>query len=418
MITKRDIKIIQSYPTEIRLCDNKLKICQKTCKELSEKLFDNLLFKYYINSESTIYVKSLKKLCQYDLADKYVNLIPYISCKFHVKTYKKVYDEYLIIRTKYYELMDTYNKTKNKVLNITNKIIKGVADLIKRDKLISVRNECFKMETFKGTIRKISTGEKQVRKVLDLIAIDYEFYYFPAHKWKFCKNQQMLEFDFYCVLFFKEVVYHWVIEFDGIQHYDQSSYYASRENHVRDIIKQYYLAELNVHLLRLKNKKLDVIHEEINNFINIVINSKTYVAINPIIPIMEYFEDTKIHSGLKYFCNSILKNIEYPDEVVTRKKFSKNKIKLRLPDINLDKEFNESCDEVDTDSHIFVTTELKEKYFDTDSEVKMNILELFELIDKYNKKIIKDRQHINNKDIIELYFCVIYLKAQLVYVFR
>jgi hypothetical protein len=44
-----------------------------------------------------------------------------------------------------------------------------------------------------------------------------------------------------------------VIEFDGEQHFSDNQFYNFKNSHINDIIKQYYLEEMNIHLLRISD---------------------------------------------------------------------------------------------------------------------------------------------------------------------
>ncbi|XWV26654.1 hypothetical protein QJ857_gp0406 [Tupanvirus soda lake] len=115
-----------------------------------------------------------------------------------------------------------------------------------------------------------------------------------------CKNICVLEYDFYCILIHKNKLIQFVIEYDGNFHYVQSNFVNFEEYHKRDVIKQYYLHEMNVHLLRLIGRfNTDMIE----CFIDKLLDCQYYVAINKIKPIKKYFLNNDIHKGLVYFGN-------------------------------------------------------------------------------------------------------------------
>lgn len=147
---------------------------------------------------------------------------------------------------------------------------------------------------------KMSSGEKAVTMFLDKICIKYDFTYFYKYRPDFCKNQKKLEYDFYCCLTYKKRIFHFVIEYDGDQHYKNVKIWDEHNLcHMRDILKQYYLFQMNIHLLRIRT--CDNIKLSIVNFINKILISTKYVAVNKIEPIKELFIGTTEHPGLKDF---------------------------------------------------------------------------------------------------------------------
>nr|URM61804.1 hypothetical protein [Mimivirus sp.]URM62539.1 hypothetical protein [Mimivirus sp.] len=90
-------------------------------------------------------------------------------------------------------------------------------------------------------------------------------YYYYGYKWPFCRNKNVLEYDFYCMILINKCFYHFVIEFDGGQHFKTNNLYNFEMSHTNDIIKQYYAASMNVHMFRL-NDKLNI-KKEIKMFI-------------------------------------------------------------------------------------------------------------------------------------------------------
>jgi hypothetical protein len=200
------------------------------------------------------------------------------------------------------------------------------------------------------------------------------FIYFYRQRWDWCKNKNTLEYDFYCILIHSGRVFHFVIEFDGDQHYYSSEFFNSHEQHRRDILKQYYLAELNIHLLRLKNE--GNLMKKIINFINGILVTRTYMCVGKIAVDSTLFTDKQIHKGLSYFSEYYLtvKNSVYSllgclphkqkltsipmlnyDEIRAVK--IKNNIHIRFPNC-------ESTQEV----YIFVPKETKQKYGFSDSD--------------------------------------------------
>lgn len=151
-----------------------------------------------------------------------------------------------------------------------------------------------------------STCESLIMQFLDKLAKKYHFVYFYRYKWPFIKHKNTLEYDFYCAMPYYNRVIHWVIEFDGVQHHENCSVFDFKSNHMHDILKQYYLLHLNIHLLRLNNNSN--IKEEIVKFINTILRCHHYVIVNKIEPITKYFTSKTLHSGLKFFYDYCMQN--------------------------------------------------------------------------------------------------------------
>ena len=146
-----------------------------------------------------------------------------------------------------------------------------------------------------GTKISFSTGEMKILKHL----CKKKLIHYQNYRFSFCKNKISLSFDFLCVIIKEDSLVMFVVEFDGDQHFKQNSLYDFKSNHQRDILKQHYLRQLNIHLLRL-NEESDF-EEELDNFIKKVSKTGVYLCQNPIEPIEELFNDDSEHSGLCYF---------------------------------------------------------------------------------------------------------------------
>jgi hypothetical protein len=153
-----------------------------------------------------------------------------------------------------------------------------------------------------------SNGEESTLKCLRELFDDYCLHYFYGHKFYFCRNNvsNMLEFDFYCIMIHDDRLVQFVIEIDGFQH--QTGGFGKKEQyndinlvHMRDVMKQYYLSQMNIHLLRIND--LDNIKEQIENFINEIISTEKYVSINTIKYQEKYFVSRIKHDGLQLFYN-------------------------------------------------------------------------------------------------------------------
>ena len=109
-----------------------------------------------------------------------------------------------------------------------------------------------------------------------------------------------MEYDFYCILLFNGYIYQFVIEFDGGFHLNTKCKISDFcIYHKHDILKQYYLFQRSIHLLRLNDKNNNI--DQILKFINKIVGSSEYIIVNRIEPIEEYFQDKSVHSGLKKF---------------------------------------------------------------------------------------------------------------------
>lgn len=89
------------------------------------------------------------------------------------------------------------------------------------------------------------------------------------------------------------------IEYDGKSHFG-----ISNKIHINDIIKQYYLFQMNVHLLRLNNTLH--IKNEIFRFIDLILNGNEYVILNAITPKHNLFNHIKIN-----YIESFYENYNY-----------------------------------------------------------------------------------------------------------
>lgn len=126
---------------------------------------------------------------------------------------------------------------------------------------------------------------------------NFNLFFFYKHKWPFCRKVCRLEYDFYCILIHENRLIQFVIEFDGGFHYEKTEYFNFDNYHKSDIIKQYYLLQMNVHLLRLTDVKQVVIE----CFINRLIKTSKYLSYGKINPIKKIFTDDSDCKGLIYF---------------------------------------------------------------------------------------------------------------------
>jgi len=106
---------------------------------------------------------------------------------------------------------------------------------------------------------KSSKGEIKIRNFL----IDNNINFKEQYKFKKCRNQRVLIFDFYLTDL------NICIEFDGIQHFKSISYFSGekgfKKTKINDLIKTNYCKENNIKLIRIN-------YLEFNNIINILNN--------------------------------------------------------------------------------------------------------------------------------------------------
>jgi len=211
--------------------------------------------------------------------------------------------------------------------------------------------------------QQISEKEHELGCLLSVIRYhnDFELYFKMHQKFNFCKVILPVEYDFYCVVIRGDKVAQFVIELDHPGH----GYFSSQEcidSHIRDIIKQYYLWQMGIHLLRLRNDCKNF-RLEIEKFVSTVLNSENYVACNPIIAQKEYFYDVFPHNGLlefhRYYCDKNFDILEKYDKDPHFHHYLPETNNSQNPDIETDDDpkpvkYNKSkiCQEMMEDSFI------------------------------------------------------------------
>jgi very-short-patch-repair endonuclease len=108
---------------------------------------------------------------------------------------------------------------------------------------------------------KESVGEREVRKVLECNNISYEFQY----RFDDCRDSYPLPFDF----FIPDM--NLLIEYDGIQHYEPVDHFGGLDNlkivQKRDSIKNKYVKDNGIKLIRIHYKEIDMINEKLKELI-------------------------------------------------------------------------------------------------------------------------------------------------------
>lgn len=276
----------------------------------SDKLYARNNFDYYLKNDFFKHnmlqkpkkILSWNDLITYNYSDSNIVYTDYLTC---LKIYSKIaiykidIDIYNEIQRYYRFLYKNYCTLNNSLSENVMKIIEPVDDKSKKKEYIVTCNKYFKMIVYNKKTKNPSPGETLVMNFLDKIAHKYKLIYFYRHRLSFCRDKLPLEFDFFCVMIYNHKLLYWVIEYDGDQHYEDTNYFDFAVNHRHDILKQYYLAQLNIHLLRLRNS--NEIKKTIVDFINKISFTNKYVVTGGIRPIKKLFRDKSQHGGLLHF---------------------------------------------------------------------------------------------------------------------
>jgi hypothetical protein len=151
-----------------------------------------------------------------------------------------------------------------------------------------------------------SRNQHIVRRILDKLVKKYKFFYIKH--WSFTNDLNQpggLIYDFYGIFIHNGVLVQFVIECDNDDHFNcRSSKFTSI--HINDIIKQYYLFQINVHLLRLNNKS-DAKHI-VPRFLKTIANTQQYVIWNKIRAIPGLFTSRSKNDDLMRIYNNYVEN--------------------------------------------------------------------------------------------------------------
>lgn len=378
----------------------------------------NILFKT-MAVRKPIEILSFNDLINYDYSNKCVNYDYDIYIYHKLFYFKHEFDIFTEIKKYHKVLFKEFCKSNNKLLNKIKKIINFLEDDIQKKELNIICNKYLTKKKFNKGTKYPSSGEQLIINFLDKLSQckEYLFFYYYSHRWNFCRDKLPLEYDFYCVMFHYNKFFQFVIEYDGDQHYDKIKLYDFDTCHRHDILKQYYLAQLNIHLLRLTNNS--DIKKSIIDFINKIILTNQYVIINAIKPIKELFNDNTAHKGLSQFYNlnkifyyeskkneiidedimpDMVLKLKNIDNVIVKKKtfdtsyyIKKNKSeflsllnKLNDDDLfTIDIIFPRKNNSKETSTHSN-DEDIKTHYFGDDDD----LLKLFNLISDHNKKLL------------------------------
>jgi hypothetical protein len=299
MISKKEIEKYIELSSSIKKVNDDIQKYTSFCNNDFNFLYDryplcNVLLFQYRNK-----INSWNELLLENYYDKVY--IPKSYCKIYyiLKDYKKHYDKLVFLRKKYWVSHKEYTKFNNTLAVKIKAILNSTDDSDEKTRLTKFCSRFFHKYNHREGTKNPSKGETLVMNFLDKMAKKYKLYYFYLYRWHFCKDKNALEYDFYCVMIYENRIFQWVIEFDGDQHFRNISRFNFVITHKHDILKQYYLAELNIHLLRL-NKQSDI-NKSIVDFVNQILVSDKYVIVNKINPIQKLFKDESEHDGLKCF---------------------------------------------------------------------------------------------------------------------
>lgn len=107
--------------------------------------------------------------------------------------------------------------------------------------------------------RKESSGEKQIREYLDLNGINY----IQEMRFDECRRHKPLPFDFYLPQ------YNLIIEYDGVQHFDDIKFMDHVKTKESDEIKTEFCQNRNIDLLRIPYWEKDNIEKIIDSKLNL-----------------------------------------------------------------------------------------------------------------------------------------------------
>lgn len=220
--------------------------------KVSDLLDDEYKFlEPYNGYDSKIKIVHLKCGHEYSVTpNKFISGRRCPSCNSNIKKikYTKTLEQF---KKDVFELFgNEYSVTGNEYINCRTKIKIshkcGEEFLVTPNCLLCGKKSCLKCKTSE------SNGHKKIRKILT----ENGAFFKEEYKFKDCKNIRELPFDF--VVFndkeFDNIKY--IIEFDGVQHFDKKSIYYSDDLVANDIIKNNYCADNGYRLIRIPYKSM------------------------------------------------------------------------------------------------------------------------------------------------------------------
>jgi hypothetical protein len=304
LVSRTDFNNIILWRKELVVFDKRKKQRKDVCSYCYEILMNNILnpclFKYQTTTINSLAGLVINKPTKPSVYIKTKGLNTFLS------GYHEAFTNYRTAIEQYKYNGRQYNKLISRLSTIFNNIVANVDDVYNRQRLSECCGNLFTKSKRSFYSKRPSTGENMVIDFLDKMCHSYrehyQFYYFYSYRWLFCCDKQPLECDFYCFMISMDQMdrnVQFVIEFDGEQHFEATGMNCFEYTHVHDIMKQHYLYEMNIHLLRINNGHN--METSIVSFINRILTSKTYVSVNEIQPIMKYFTNTDKHAGLIKF---------------------------------------------------------------------------------------------------------------------
>jgi len=302
----------------LKLLNNNVEMCDKIINNDVALEFAQILFDKY---EKTAKFGGLKKkyfelfdeLISYPAIKQYMycyefynvislrDLLDYYDTYFFEKrtvSYIKInLDEYY----EFFDLMQTFVVLKNKYESEKLSCRRAVKQF---GRLCNDLIDSKKMKLDKKIVHGDFISSKLEIKVLDVLndlMKEYDMVFIYKHRFDFCKFLSELEYDFFCLVLCENKIIPFVIEVDGDQHFKKNNFYDFEVIHTRDIVKQYYLHRLNIHLLRI-NERTKNIEFVIRDFMYRLTTFNYYLMVNPIVPLREYFDGTDEIYGLMCFC--------------------------------------------------------------------------------------------------------------------
>lgn len=297
------------------------KMIQQKSIDFDKHLEKLIGFSEFINSfNNTIEITCWKDLT-IDFPDQYVIKIKNDKHLRHwIYSYRSCHEQYSEYSKKYW----VNNKKLLGEENILMEMIMDFSD--KYDKNIKFKSGC---NEFSTGIKIPSSGERKIINILDnmedLLGDEYEICYLHSHSWYFVRDVLPLESDFYVFVFHKGFIHQINIEFDGRQHFMEIPGRDFKYIHRHDILRQFYMRKLGIHVLRLNDTDSDI-EKSIIKFIKQVVKSDKYIISNGIVPIKEHFTDKTQHPCLiefNNFYNEIIVSGKVP--IYNTPKFTKQK---------------------------------------------------------------------------------------------
>jgi hypothetical protein len=282
-------------------------------KEFARTVYDKYYKTSCFNKLEKNYLKAYDKIISYPIIQQYM----YDSDNFNNITslteLLEYYDKFFFCKrtvvypraspNEYYEvfrLMQQFDQIKKKYeqeklfhRRVVKKFKKVCNDIIDAKKMN------FDKKIIHGEFVS-SKPEIKVMNVLNNLVNEYDMIFIYKHRFGFCKFVLELEYDFFCVLIHDGRIILFVIEVDGEQHFKKNDFYDFEFIHTHDIVKQYYLNCLNIHLLRISDKVTNI-DFMIRDFIYRLMTYDNYLMVNPIVPIREYFNCSDEVYGLGFF---------------------------------------------------------------------------------------------------------------------